>query len=251
MLLRWLVRVALALAAVLGVVRGARAMGLDELLRGGKRAAGDVKRSADEALRGGGDAPPALSAQLVPIARARLHVTEGALTAAGASRLRVEEAKMRAVADGPTPSIAELRFTYLGPTREEAALRSGELRRQIGLKLRARDGCNLVYAMWRLAPEPGVVVQLKYNPGKTTSAECGNEGYRTVKPRRASPVPAMEIGSSHALRAELRGRELRVLADGQLAWEGTLPEEALSFDGPVGLRSDNGRFELELLADHR
>ena len=31
-------------------------------------------------------------------------------------------------------------------------------------------------------------------------------------------------------------------------WEGELPAEALTFDGPVGLRTDNGRFDVELLS---
>jgi hypothetical protein len=226
--LRWLALLVIALVAIVALIRGACAMEREVVTRA--------------------DLPSSREPRLVPVGRARLHVTEGALTSADASRIRVEGARMRAVADGPTPAVAELRFTYLGPTREEAPLRSGELRRQIGLKLRARDGCNLVYAMWRLAPEPGVVVQVKSNPGKTASADCGNGGYRTVKPRRAARAPVLEQGSSHALRAELRGRELRVLADGEVAWEGALPDDAFAFDGPVGLRSDNGRFELELLA---
>jgi hypothetical protein len=34
-------------------------------------------------------------------------------------------------------------------------------------------------------------------------------------------------------------------ADGALAWEGRLPPRR-SFDGPVGIRSDNGDFDAEL-----
>ena len=42
--------------------------------------------------------------------------------------------------------------------------------------------------------------------------------------------------------------ELTVFADEQLVWDGALSEHAFSLQGPVGLRSDNVRFEFELLA---
>jgi hypothetical protein len=38
---------------------------------------------------------------------------------------------------------------------------------------------------------------------------------------------------------------LEVFADGELVWQGELGPDALSFEGPVGMRTDNGRFELE------
>jgi hypothetical protein len=121
------------------------------------------------------------------------------------------------------------------------------MRSQIGLKLRAEDGCNLLYAMWRIAPKPGVVVSLKRNPGQHRSDDCGNGGYTNLRPKRGARIEAFRVGEHHAIRAEQRGDELRVLVDGQLAWEGALPPEATSLQGPPGFRSDNGRFELELL----
>jgi hypothetical protein len=63
--------------------------------------------------------------------------------------------------NAPTPPFAEAHFTYLGSTGNEARLGSGELRRQFGLKLRAEDACNLVYAMWRIEPESKLVVSVK------------------------------------------------------------------------------------------
>jgi len=190
-----------------------------------------------------------------PLVR-RLRVTEGNLEPLPGGRLRIEEPKVRAVdrAEG-TPRtalsaqdlrVAELRFTYQGPTTRQQPLRSGEHRRQVGLKLRARDGCNVVYVMWRLAPTPGLVVSVKSNPALSRSADCGNHGYTTVKPRAREPVPDIHPGEPHTLRAELRGALLRVRVDGARVWEGALPAEAFAFDGPVGLRSDNGRFEVEL-----
>jgi hypothetical protein len=55
--------------------------------------------------------------------------------------------KLRAYLNAQTAQSVEARFTYLGSTENEARLGSGELRRQFGLKLRAHDACNLVYAM--------------------------------------------------------------------------------------------------------
>ncbi len=181
-----------------------------------------------------------------PLALEALEVTEGALTALGDGALLVESPKMRAVALSGRARAASLRITWLGPTEEQAPLRSGELRQQVGLKLRARDGCNLVYVMWRLSPAEGLSVQVKRNPGEERSIECGNGGYRTIAPERRAPFPAMVPGEERELTALLSGERLTVRIDGRAVWEGQLGKEALSFDGPIGLRSDNGKFLLEL-----
>ena len=192
----------------------------------------------------------------------RFRVTEGRLKALGRGVQRIDVPRLRAVVDaGDTPwgctwaclaperpREAQLRFVYRGPTQTERPLRSGESRRQVGLKLRARDGCNVVYVMWRLAPTPGLVVSVKSNPVQHRSRECGNGGYDTVKPARAAEVPVLEPGEEHTLRARLEGKTLVVQVDGRTAWEGTLPDEALTFDGPTGLRTDNGQFDVELRA---
>ena len=184
---------------------------------------------------------------LVRLGAAELRVTEGKVVSAADGTLRIDDAKVRAVARRAAAGIAELRFTYLGPSARQLPLASGEMRSQIGLKLRAEDGCNLLYAMWRIAPKPGVVVSLKRNPGQHRSDDCGNGGYTNLRPKRGARIEAFRVGEHHAIRAEQRGDELRVLVDGQLAWEGALPPEATSLQGPPGFRSDNGRFELELL----
>jgi len=176
-----------------------------------------------------------------------LRVTEGKVAPGPDGLLRIEEPKVRAVVRRPTGPTAELRFVYLGPSAELKPLSSGEMRSQIGLKLRAEDGCNLLYAMWRIAPKPGLVVSVKRNPGMHSSGDCGNGGYTNLKPRRGTRVAAFQPGEPHAIRAEQRGEELRVLVDGAPAWEGTLPPDALSLRGPSGFRSDNVRSDLELL----
>ncbi len=189
----------------------------------------------------------ASAAGLLPVPRARLCITEGALDEVRGQRLSVTVPKMRAFVAAATPQVAEARLTYLGPTGAEARLGSGEMRRQFGLKLRAQDACNLVYAMWRIEPEPKLVVSVKRNPGMNASSACGNHGYRNIKPKRSSPVPRLTPGDSHSLLAEMKGSEMLVSVDGNVVWEGDLGPEVLSLDGPVGVRSDNGRFEFELL----
>jgi hypothetical protein len=162
--------------------------------------------------------------------------------------LAVNVPKMRAYVNAYTQPVAEVRFTYLGSTGNEAPLASGEMRRQFGLKLRAQDACNLVYAMWRIEPESKLVVSVKSNPGQHTSAQCSNHGYQNIKPRRSSPVSTLSPGETHTLRAQMSGAEMEVFADNALVWEGPIGPEALAFDGPVGIRSDNARLQIDLQA---
>ncbi len=187
-------------------------------------------------------------AHLSPISKANLCVTEGSIDALPGQRLAVDVAKMRAYVNAYTSPEAQARFTYLGATPNEAPLASGEMRRQFGLKLRAQDACNLVYAMWRIEPESKLVVSVKSNPGEHSSAQCGNRGYQNIKPHRSSPVPTLEPGATHTLRAQMNGAEMQVFADNSLVWEGPVGPDALRFDGPVGIRSDNARLQIELSA---
>ncbi len=100
-----------------------------------------------------------------PIAVHDLCVTRGAVEHLPEGMLRIRDPKVRAVMANQISRDLEMQFTYRGPTQGEAHLGSGELRRQLGLKLRAQDGCNLVYVMWRIAPESKLAVQVKRNPG--------------------------------------------------------------------------------------
>jgi hypothetical protein len=193
-------------------------------------------------------APRPSGNKLSPVSRAELCVTEGAIQEALEGRLSVMVPKMRAYLNALTAPSVEANFTYLGSTGEEARLGSGELRRQFGLKLRAQDACNLVYAMWRIEPESKLVVSVKSNPGQHSSGQCGNRGYRNIKAARSKPVPVVVRGVGHSLRAEMNGAEMKIFADNALVWEGSVGTEALAFDGPVGIRSDNARLQIELRA---
>lgn len=187
-------------------------------------------------------APP-----LQRIERETLCVTNGAVLVSD-GRLAVEVPSSRAVLRVLSAQTAEIRFRYLGPSEGSKPLASGELRRQIGLKLRAQDTCNLLYAMWHIEPDSRVAVSVKRNPGKHTHEECGARGYVNVKPRTSVAPPKILAGESHTLRAELRGTDLLLVADGKLIWQGPAGDSVAEFDGPVGFRTDNARFAFEYYA---
>lgn len=180
------------------------------------------------------------------IDRGSLCVTEGEIKTGSGRTLSVDSSKMRAYVNRWTTDTIEAHFIYLGGTAQESRLGSGEVRRQFGLKLRAQDACNLVYAMWRIDPESKLVVSVKRNAGQTTSSECGNRGYQNIKPRHSAAVPILRSGDSHTLGAELHGKGLRVLVDGAPVWEGDLGPEVTDLEGPVGIRSDNVRLSFDL-----
>jgi hypothetical protein len=187
---------------------------------------------------------------MVEVAPRELCVTHGAVRAQR-SGFAVTEPSMRAVVAGPPAHSVTLRFTYLGPTKKTVALRSGAVRRQLGVKLRAKDGCNVVYLMWRLEPEPGLVASVKRNDGERTAAECENGGYENVKPERTGPLPLVEVGVTHTLSAAMDGDLLTATVDGLLVWQGHMGPDALAFDGPAGVRTDNVALAMSLLTEPR
>ena len=44
----------------------------------------------------------------------------------------------------------------------------------------------------------------------------------------------------------MQGQDLKVYVDNRLVWQGLLTTEAVNLQGPVGIRSDNARLELQL-----
>jgi hypothetical protein len=186
----------------------------------------------------------ASAAALSPVAPDAMCVTLGEVTRLGGSRIRVADPKVRGYGVRSTGRSAELAFVYRGPTAGVSRLGSGKVFHQLGLKLEAQDGCNVVYVMWRV--ETGVEVLVKRNPGQSVHSECGNRGYRKVKPALVRPVPRLEPGSSHRLAAELAGTRLVARVDGQPVLEAEVGQ--LGFTGPAGFRTDNVEAELELRA---
>jgi hypothetical protein len=61
-------------------------------------------------------------------------------------------------------------------------------------------------------------------------------------------VPVVRPGDTHTLRAEMKAADLAVFVDDALVWKGNVGPEVLALNGPVGVRSDNARLELELRA---
>src|SRR5262249_13595751 len=116
--------------------------------------------------------------------------------------------------------------------------------RQIGLKLRAANGCNLVYVMWRLDPRPDIEVSVKINPGAQVHSECGTHGYTKIAPDYQAPVPDLRAVERHSLHAQITGDELTAWIDEQVAWKGALPYEVRSISGPSGIRSDNLAYDV-------
>lgn len=201
------------------------------------------------ATASGGRAPvkaasPSASPSLQPVRRADLVVTSGTID--GDQELRLRDPTIRATVGLVPRSGIEAKLVYLGPSAVSVPLASGELRRQFGFKLRAHDGCNVVYVMWHIEPDVGLHVSVKSNPD-AGGGDCGDRGYASVAPSwTRAALPPLVIGGRRTLSARIVGSELQVDADGAAAWRGTLPAQAFAFDGPVGIRSDNGQFNVSL-----
>lgn len=191
--------------------------------------------------------PPPRATGLSLIGRGELSVAAGELRTSADGALHVDCDGLRVDVGRASRSEIELRFAYLGPTEHTQPLASGELRRQIGVRLRAQDTCNLVYVMWHIEPTPGIYVSVKHNPGLHTHAACGDRGYTNVPPTWSQTPAPIVAGAWHTLRARLHGRVLEVHADDRATWRAELPSAAFAFDGPVGMRTDNGRFDVQLL----
>jgi hypothetical protein len=191
----------------------------------------------------------------IPIAKAQtktqlsdFEVSDGKIEETAGNRLMVSSKEMRATLKKTgTSQNVTVKFTYLGPTRKVSHLGNGEVRHQFGIKLKAQDICNLVYVMWNFDAQK-IAVSVKLNPGQRTHEHCLDHGYiNNIKPQIWMPPPAVEVDQPHTLSAELEGQELKVQADGKVAWGGTLVPVVLEFKGPVGIRSDNAQVVFDFL----
>lgn len=152
----------------------------------------------------------------------------------------VKSPKLRAYIPGSDGRQVRVRFKYDGPSEETASFASGRARAQIGLKLRAQDSCNVLYIMWRIDPDQRIMVSGKTNPGQRLNRECGNAGYANLRATSVTHPPLVKPGETHTLGAYLEDEVLQVFVDDKLVWKGDVG--TLSFDGPSGLRTDNGLF---------
>jgi hypothetical protein len=151
--------------------------------------------------------------------------------------------QLRATFPHSCGDVAALKFRYRGATPQLVPLRSGQVRKQLGLKLRARDSCNVLYVMWRFETPPAVVVSAKRNPG-TRHSECGNGGYHNLRPLWSTPIEAPDVESIHELAARIEAGVVEVWIDSKLVLRASVDQRLVPAQGEAGLRSDNVRFEL-------
>jgi hypothetical protein len=189
--------------------------------------------------------PAAPTTKVEAVAPDRMCVTHGTMQDG-----QVTDPTFRAVSTTSAGDAASITFKMHEWPVETRALRSGDVRHQLGLKLRAADGCNLVYVMWRIEPTPGIEISIKRNPGERTHAECGADGYTKVA--HVAEVPTLRVSAKrveHVLRARISGEVLDVSVDGRRVWRGALGDGLRGLAGPAGVRSDNVAFDFELRAE--
>jgi hypothetical protein len=200
-------------------------------------------------------AAPAPPEPWTTIGKAELEVTEGQIARAGRNAmLRTNDPGMRATErdGGRHHTGARLWFRYLGESVITEPLGSGAIRRQIGVKLRSADPCNLIYVMWHQYPDNVIEVSVKRNPGQTTSAQCGNRGYTELAEITLGPGDGTDDHSPHVLAVRTRRTDtgaiaIRVFKDGALLRRVRLsPGLAAGLKGPIGVRSDNGDYFFQL-----
>jgi hypothetical protein len=188
--------------------------------------------------------PVAPTTKVEAVAPDRMCVTHGVIQGT-----LVEDPEVRAFSTTSGGDAAALTFKMHEWPTTTKSLRSGDVRHQLGLKLRAADSCNLVYVMWRLdPPKPSIEVQVKKNAGASTNDECGISGYTRVRAEKRGKIPYASPGEQHTLQAEIHGDDLTAWVDGIVAWTGKLPDEARTLRGPAGLRSDNLSYEVVTFA---
>lgn len=189
----------------------------------------------------------------IDTSKSDLNVTLGEVSQAPPGYLSVVGPKERGQRKTGTHQDAILQFQYRGPSTRGSKLASGGFVRQIGLKMRTENTCNLLYVMWRIEPTEQIVVTIKSNPGQTRHRDCGAKGYVPVA---RIPLSDFAITATNRAFHRLRARvdesdgafRCSVDVDGQTIWTGTLDAQIIApIDGPVGFRSDNGSFKFKLL----
>jgi hypothetical protein len=170
-------------------------------------------------------------------ANAQVFVTNGKITQLSVAWYDITSSSSRADIDHNGNSM-ELVVKYLGPTVEQSLFADGTYQQQIGMKLRNQDGCNLVYVMRRLTPNPSIIVSVKSNPGVSTT--CGDKGYTMIK---SIPVPAPTVNSTFVLGASFENDKMTLRLDGRILWIGDVPSVN---KGNAGIRTDNTRIQFSV-----
>ena len=172
-------------------------------------------------------------------------VTNGEIAKHGGGSFMIEGPSSRAVVKSSNDDFAAIEFEYLGPTSKDAALASGRIVRQLGVKLHARDSCNVIYVMWNTDPEVGVQISTKINPTKSTHAQCGVKGYKLIYESKPGEISAIRVGERRRLEASLNDRKLTVKIDDKDVWHGDIGADAVKSSGYSGIRTDNVRVRFK------
>lgn len=178
----------------------------------------------------------------------RLKVTSGKITISDSGRyLQTGSAGMRAVDTSSDGNIGLLQIIYHGLSSVVKPQANGDVRSQVGLKLRSANPCNLLYVMWRIYPEEVISISRKANPNLETSLECGAGGYTRVVP--LFPVPGhatLRNGERRYFGAEIvEDSVLNVYIDNELTRSIDLNADIetqrflTNTQGVSGIRSDN------------
>jgi hypothetical protein len=184
-----------------------------------------------------------------------LQVTQGKVQETGTGFLMVQGPKERAQLKHGRQQQAVLSFRYRMPSEKELPLASGGIVRQIGLKLRTKNTCNLLYVMWRICPDEYIFVTLKRNPGESMHRQCRASGYQTIA---IIPLSSLQITAkdnkihtvSASLNLQVNAYRLSVIVDDHKLWSGTIDLDLLNdINGPAGFRSDNGNFIFKLFTE--
>jgi hypothetical protein len=176
-----------------------------------------------------------------------LEVTSSSLTELEPTTLSINDPSTRATLKTGIAQVACLQFRYLGPTSNRVASGSGTEFHQIGLKLRSKDPCNLIYVMWRIQPTQELVIQTKRNVNQSTSEGCHNQGYTTVARIPFQPFLTGQLYEFMAWVQTDPGGNSEVCC--WVNWQEVLRAPIDSafiqdVNGLRGIRSDNGQYNF-------
>jgi hypothetical protein len=180
----------------------------------------------------------------------KLDITSGAITELEPAILSINEPVSRATLKTGNAQVACVQFRHLGPTSRIEQSKSGQEFHQIGLKLRSLNPCNLIYVMWRIKPQPKLIILLKRNKGQSTSAECRNRGYTTLA---EIPFQHFLVGQFNELMACVQTHpdgqgEVRCWVNWQEVLQAPVGADVIqAVNGPPGIRTDNGQYHLRFL----
>ncbi|MBI6115869.1 FG-GAP repeat domain-containing protein [Salegentibacter maritimus] len=215
-----------------------------------------------------GDEPVCNFSNLKQITGTGLNVTSGTVTEGNNNLLSTSTPVTRAEIDNDRVQsfYSKINFRYNGPSDADIPLTDGTMRRQIGLKLRSKNTCNVLYVMWWLEPYENIAVSIKSNPGMVYHSQCVDGGYTSLYADTSAnsfpPVSSMSDGEFHELGAQLipiadsdpNGSigddfQLVVCVDGYEVWRKAIYNLPQDISGASGIRTDNGNFDFTYYSD--